>query len=564
MERQVTITATPSKVKTISVNKATVANEITATPDTSLYYSNLSKQWATKMDGLVVGEDYSSKYYAENARVHAETAKMEASTTTELKNLLKEDFDGYTESLNNTKNLAIEEINTTSTVAIGNLNTVVTSSTGQINTVAKEQTELVASTANKALEDIETLVTNSTDVIESLSENSTEEINTLGNTIKSDATDWIDVINATGKSYNMVTHRQITNCITEIPQDIKLELNDGVLTLKAGSKVYVPNGFDGSTPKFNEVVTDTDITLTSLQNRTGVLYYSGGKIYTEQFDRVYSGATYTGGQYGLWYNTTNNQIGYTGDTGANWSYGKSLPLAICTVTENGVTSIDQIFNGFGYIGSTAFVLPNVKGLIPNGRNEDGSLNNIECSFSKVVTQTNTVQYSGNIALQTDNFDLAAGDYYDEETNYNRLSDGRIFSRCVAGKFVKGANGVITSFTPKQPFRAVDYSDKPEVVSWSIPDYTKGINQSIDTTYTANHDGYITFCNTSGYDDTRYTLTLIYNGVTNSWQFGHSSNAMDNGCAWINYPVPKGSQYKITKDGGGSAYQMIFFPMKGAN
>lgn len=33
-----------------------------------------------------------------------------------------------------------------------------------------------------------------------------------------------------------------TNRILEIPQDIKLELNNGTLTLKAGSKVYVPNG----------------------------------------------------------------------------------------------------------------------------------------------------------------------------------------------------------------------------------------------------------------------------------------------------------------------------------
>ena len=33
---------------------------------------------------------------------------------------------------------------------------------------------------------------------------------------------------------------KVSNCITNIPQDIKLELNNGVLTLKAGSKVYVP------------------------------------------------------------------------------------------------------------------------------------------------------------------------------------------------------------------------------------------------------------------------------------------------------------------------------------
>ena len=43
---------------------------------------------------------------------------------------------------------------------------------------------------------------------------------------------------------NAVDYSNVTNCITKIPQDIKLELNNGTLTLKAGSKVYVPNGFE--------------------------------------------------------------------------------------------------------------------------------------------------------------------------------------------------------------------------------------------------------------------------------------------------------------------------------
>ena len=46
--------------------------------------------------------------------------------------------------------------------------------------------------------------------------------------------------------------QMITNCITEIPQDIKLELNNGILTLKAGSKVYVPNGFETDAPAARE------------------------------------------------------------------------------------------------------------------------------------------------------------------------------------------------------------------------------------------------------------------------------------------------------------------------
>ena len=44
-----------------------------------------------------------------------------------------------------------------------------------------------------------------------------------------------------------------TNRILEIPQNIKLELNNGSLVRKAGSKFYIPNGFetDGITPKFD-------------------------------------------------------------------------------------------------------------------------------------------------------------------------------------------------------------------------------------------------------------------------------------------------------------------------
>ena len=56
-----------------------------------------------------------------------------------------------------------------------------------------------------------------------------------------------------------------------------------------------------------------------------------------------------------------------------------LPIAI--VSSRGVddkfASIDQVFNGFGYIGSTVFALPGVKVQIPNGRNEDGTYSFIE-------------------------------------------------------------------------------------------------------------------------------------------------------------------------------------------
>ncbi|MBO7733689.1 MAG: hypothetical protein J6S67_14085, partial [Methanobrevibacter sp.] len=67
-----------------------------------------------------------------------------------------------------------------------------------------------------------------------------------------------DLSNLTDTGKNIANwSSNVSNCITEIPQDVKLELNNGTLTLKAGSKVYVPNGAG----VFNEVVIASDINI---------------------------------------------------------------------------------------------------------------------------------------------------------------------------------------------------------------------------------------------------------------------------------------------------------------
>lgn len=75
----------------------------------------------------------------------------------------------------------------------------------------------------------------------------------------------------------MTYNNYTTNRILEIPQNIKLELNNGTLTLKAGSKVYVPNGFeeDGTTPKFDAVTIERGVSRSSFGNVTAskVFFY---------------------------------------------------------------------------------------------------------------------------------------------------------------------------------------------------------------------------------------------------------------------------------------------------
>ena len=56
--------------------------------------------------------------------------------------------------------------------------------------------------------------------------------------------------------------------------------------------------------------------------------------------------------------------------------------------------------------------------------------------------------------------------YDEETNTVRFNN--VAYKWMYTGTLTCSSSKITSFNPKQPFRAIDYSDKPEVSSWSMP------------------------------------------------------------------------------------------------
>ena len=271
----------------------------------------------------------------------------------------------------------------------------------------------------------------------------------------------------------------ITNCITEIPQNIKLELNNGTLTLKAGSKVYVPNGFesDGTTPKFDEVTIESDL-ISSQRNYdlTNVMFVENNVLTPRRNDFISSGSTAPSSPLNgwIWYDTTNNIIKYY--NGSTWTTDNniSFPLAIVKSTvSSSYTSIDQTFNGFGYIGSTVFALPGVKGLAPNGRNEDGTLKNIEYALSRVWTMDGYTApyiinaYGGinpcfwtNYAAQDTQPSFSNGDWYNTLTNEcYKINDNvpTLSPSFIVGNAVVN-NGNVVSFTPKKPLQLVNYSD----------------------------------------------------------------------------------------------------------
>jgi hypothetical protein len=102
-----------------------------------------------------------------------------------------------------------------------------------------------------------------------------------------------------------INYGNVTNCITEIPQDIKLELADGVLTLKAGSTVYVPNGAG----VFDVITTKNDLTVTASTNGTHLVGLAQGFGSLAAYINAVSGTTEPTLSNGLtWYDTANNVI----------------------------------------------------------------------------------------------------------------------------------------------------------------------------------------------------------------------------------------------------------------
>ena len=407
----------------------------------------------------------------------------------------------------------------------------------------------------------------------------------VGNTVAD--TSWVDVVTQVEsgvkdledktlegierlkQSSNALTQSQITNCLLEIPQRIKLELKNGTLTLKAGSEVIVPNGFeaDGTTPKFDYITVESDSDWSSSSTAGTRFGYYG--IGLNQLLNSVTGYTYSGNTatmngitpqaYTFFYNTETNRM-YRGLGGAWGESNISLPVCLFTNDSTAtVTSIDQVFNGFGDIGSTIWVDKGVKVLIPNGRNEDGSLNNIEYTVSSILTFSYNYTGTVKLMLKENSIRYAGAKSYSYNADENIAYDaGNKIYECNIGE-AEVSSGVITSFQPKLPFRAVDYNDKQEIISWCMPDYSAGISiqsaNSASKAFTAPCDGII---------DCEYVTTSVAGlPVIDTVSYGvYNGSAI---ASWVCLPINKGQKFYCTsihtQHGAGSNK---FYPLKGAN
>lgn len=361
-----------------------------------------------------------------------------------------------------------------------------------------------------------------------------------------------------------VGYNQITNCITEILQDIKLEINNGAITLKAGSKVYNGNGVLKTTT--------TDISSANA-NYDGQVLIALSKDFDVLLTGFVPGETVSelptsAASFKIYYNTTDKKC-YL-DTTDGWQEC-SLPIALGTSTVSSWVSIDQVFNGFGFIGSTIFALPGVKGLSPNGNDSlTGIKKNNIISIENILTYTcpnitaNVILdlYANKIAINSQAFDKPTTDliFFDEINNYNYAGLGISNDIWVGSARIE--NGKIVLFNPKHPISLIDKNDSSWVAQQAMPS-KKYINLELGisgTVYTAVANGYIQLVKQAtaanqylvAYDTNLPSTTVDENTIAIKWSTSGVNDV-------LYFPVRKGQQFIIGYTFGGQtiAFRLIF-------
>ena len=278
-----------------------------------------------------------------------------------------------------------------------------------------------------------------------------------------------------------------TNRILEIPQDIKFDLANNTLKLKAGSKLYRPNGFeaDGITPHFDSIITENDLTASdpTANTSSGLMITNGTSLLgLLNFDACFSGDTAPTGTGALfWWDTANNIIKLSFNGGSTWDAGGyTLPPGIAHRTINvGYDRIDQTFNGFGYIGSTVFALP-MKGQATTAINIDGTVTST--IWETTTVQTLTLSSSGSVSMSSTGV-LTFGF---NEVGYTKLVDVTYYSSRIQGVDFYGVSFVANSNASNFSQAGRSYLSGLGMPSGRYIDLTLG---SSGAGYTATANGY---------------------------------------------------------------------------
>lgn len=169
---------------------------------------NLAKDWAIKTDGLVNNEDYSAKYWAQQAKSSADSTSgsaeeivnaiaqgkteiqqageaqvtaVNSAGTTQVKAVNTSGTDAVA-SVNSTKDTAVQTVQTASEEALASITSEVSTQVGLVSAEGTKQTGLVTSASEEALTSIDSAGDAQVEAIKTAGTTQTQAVNTAGTT----------------------------------------------------------------------------------------------------------------------------------------------------------------------------------------------------------------------------------------------------------------------------------------------------------------------------------------------------------------------------------------------
>lgn len=231
----------------ITVTSAGTVVNANVTPDTAIYYSNKSRDWAIS-DRIVDNTDYSSKYYANESKKQADISTAKAaevieSGNTAVSNIESARDDAITD-ITNQEDVSVDNVNTAGATQINLAKEQVTLATNQAN-IATEQATIATNKANEVVENGNEALSNIDMAKNSAISTITTQETTSKNNVIATGNAQVDRVIATGNNYDNLTHKNITNCILEAPNGVA-EWSGVTLTGSLTNNQGVVSGFSES------------------------------------------------------------------------------------------------------------------------------------------------------------------------------------------------------------------------------------------------------------------------------------------------------------------------------